>query len=212
MHGAAAAAAPEKAKVTPEQLANAFNNDHGDDYDDHDDDRHQLVSLNAFDLVSQCGGFMVDRMFCPEFFYTASAAPTDDAEKDTRSFSSKVGGAVLFGQSSMTVRNKSSKSYHYSSGCAPQDIIKKVYDALKDMNFTFADIEDHIIQQCSLKADLLSAKGMVGMFVQAFDVSPELSLVEIKRGKGDILEWNSAFTELMEKKIGQYLKTEPIEE
>jgi hypothetical protein len=39
-----------------------------------------------------------------------------------------------------------------------------------------------------------------------------LSLVEIKRGKGDILEWNSAFTELMEKKIGQYLKTEPIEE
>jgi serine/threonine protein kinase len=214
--GAAAAMgrSPAKANVTEAQLDAAFNHDNGDDYEDNEDDKKELITLNAFDLVSQCGGFMVDRMFCPEFFYTASAAPStsDDIERDKRSFSSKVGGTVLFGQSSMTVRNKSSKSYHYSTSCNPQDMIKKVYDALREMNFTFADTRDTILQQCSLKADLLSAKGMVGVFIQVFFVSPTLSLIEIKRGKGDILEWNTAFTELMEKKIGQHMNTEPLKE
>ncbi|RYY84784.1 hypothetical protein EON63_08620, partial [archaeon] len=42
----------------------------GDDDGDGDSDMpHTIPTLNAFDLVSQCGGFMLDKTFAPEIHY-----------------------------------------------------------------------------------------------------------------------------------------------
>lgn len=204
----AVATATPADNLTDAQLESAFSHEEHGDYEDIDDDKHHLVSLNTFDIISQCGGFMVDRMFCPEIFYTSAEKCTEEKQTAiTKSFSSKVGGAVLFGG----VRNKS-KSYHYSSDTPPQELIKLAYDALIDMNFQFPDTLDNIQQSCSFRCDLHSPKGMVGMVVQVYYVSPNLSLIEVKRGKGDILEWNNAFNELMEKKIGHVLNKPSIGE
>lgn len=111
---------------------------------------------------------------------------------------------MLFGG----IRNKS-KSYHYTSSCPPQELMKLIYDALGLLKFNFVDSLDNILQACSLKADLHSPKGMVGIVVQVYYVSPDLSLLEVKRGKGDILEWNNAFNELIVNKIGHVLNKPP---
>lgn len=196
--------------LTDDQLELAFSHEEHGDLEDADDEKHHLVTLNAFDIISQCGGFMVDRMFSPEIFYTSASTQTtteNAAEKEkilTKSFSSKVGGAVLFGG----IRNKS-KSYHYTSSCPPQELMKLIYDALGLLKFNFVDSLDNILQACSLKADLHSPKGMVGIVVQVYYVSPDLSLLEVKRGKGDILEWNNAFNELIVNKIGHVLNKPP---
>lgn len=51
-----------------------------------------------------------------------------------------------------------------------------------------------------IKATLLTAKGMIGMTIQIYSLSKSgsqpLSLVEVRRGKGDIMEFHNAFSEL----------------
>lgn len=51
-----------------------------------------------------------------------------------------------------------------------------------------------------IKATLLTAKGMIGMTIQIYCISKNsahpLSLVEVRRGKGDIMEFHNAFSEL----------------
>ena len=52
-----------------------------------------------------------------------------------------------------------------------------------------------------VKATLLTAKGMIGMTIQVYCVSKSsshpISLVEVRRGKGDIMEFHNAFSELI---------------
>lgn len=54
--------------------------------------------------------------------------------------------------------------------------------------------------QFKIKATLLTAKGMIGMTLQVYCISRSsahpLSLVEVRRGKGDIMEFHNAFSEL----------------
>jgi hypothetical protein len=40
------------------------------DFDDYVHEGAEPASLDAFDLVSHCGGFMLDKMFSPEIFYS----------------------------------------------------------------------------------------------------------------------------------------------
>lgn len=166
----------------------------GDDYEDNDypaDSNSKPVALNAFDLVSQCGGFMMDKLFSPEIFYATALGA--DAKPAT-------GGSLFAGKH---VKNK---SYQFtSSGVSPQELMKAVYDSLQSIGFDFESSKDGILQSCVLKGNLLSAKGMVGIFVQVFSVTPSLNLIEIKKGKGDILEWNNALTELVDKRIAHLI-------
>ena len=137
-------------------------------------------------------------MFSPEVFYEPAGAPAGGPG----SFYKQASGAVLFGGT-----KKSNKTFHCSSPCAPQELIRRVHDSLVEMDFTCADSAAEVQSSCSLRADKNTAKGMIGIFVQVFFVSPELSLVEIKRGKGDLMEWSLAFAELTEKRIGDLLNT-----
>lgn len=196
----------------------ANTNDEEEDNEDGDQHHHDVTALNAFDLVSQCGGFMLNKMFSPEYFYTATGHVGDstftDAGKgkggrDTYMTPPKsISGRVLFGSNRFAQK---SKSYHFTcSSVSPQELMGAIFDSLKEMNFDFNMSRKTIVHSGSLKANLISAKGMVGILIQVFIVSPSLCLLEIQRGKGDLMEWNNAFNELISKRIVHLINKAPL--
>ncbi len=173
-----------------------------ENYDDDYTSATGPVALNAFDLVSVCGGFLIDRMFSPEIFYSApgdaAAGATTAGGAAAKSYA-HLGGSILFGSNAA---NKG-KSYHFTAtNITPQALTHAVYDALAGMGFTFESDRAQCERLAIIQAQFLSAKGMVGMYVQAFTLTPALTLLEIRKGKGDILEWNNAYQELVERRIG----------
>eukprot|EP01038_Epipyxis_sp_PR26KG_P013526 gene13526-18146_t len=168
-----------------------------DDVDDHPDES-KPVALNAFDLISQCGGFMLDKMFSPEIFLKSDEASMMAQKKN----SFRVGGNILFGSQ---LNKKSNISHFTASNISPQDLSGRIYDELISLKFDFSDKRDLIIQSGIINGSLLSAKGMVGIRVQVFFISPGLNLVEISKGKGDLLEWNIIYSELVDRRIAELL-------
>eukprot|EP01033_Poteriospumella_lacustris_P001769 gene1769-1284_t len=200
-------ATSEPAAPTADQLEKAFSPDAGEYEDDeHEAEMTAPARLNAFDLVSQCGGLLIDRMFSPEIFYSApsggeaaAAAVTSNAAQ-AKSYAN-LGGTILFGANNA----KGVKAYHFTSHTSPQDLTHAIYDALQTMGFTFETERAKSEQIGIIRANFLSAKGMVGVYIQVFILTPTLSLLEIRKGKGDILEWNTAYSELVERKIGHLI-------
>lgn len=163
-----------------------------DDLEDAVHDGHEPVALNAFDVVSHCGGFMLDRMFSPEIFYSVPGMEGEETKK--------VGGAILFGASA------GKKCFHFTaSGISPQDLTTAVVGALAGLGFSFESPTEVMVRTGVMQARKHSPKGMLGMFLQAFTLSPGLSLLEIKKGKGDLLEWNAAYSELVDKRIAHLI-------
>lgn len=163
-----------------------------DDVDDDDDDKVSNkgpISLNAFDLINQCGGFLLDRMLTvPKI----------------------VGDLPKLGSfASLNIENKSSsfsgrntKNIHYTSSIPPVELISAVYQALINVGCTIQGSRLKASQSGKIHATKVTQKGMVAFFLQSFELCPSLSLLAIKRGKGDLLEWNSLFNEL----VDNYLK------
>ncbi len=181
-----------------------------EDFEDHDDAKQLSapVNLNAFDLVSQCGGFMLDRMFSPEIFYTAAADESSAKKSGEAAGASKsVGGTILFGSTYVKT-----KCYHFTSASSVEALSVALYEALESMGFDFEGSKDSIRQCGLMRASLLSAKGMLGMFIQVFTLSPTLTLLEIKKGKGDILEWNAAYSELVDKRVAHLINKPKVSE
>lgn len=193
---ATAGSAPSPTMPTDAQVEAAVGQEEAhDDLDDHVHEGSEPVKLNAFDLVSQSGGFMLDRMFSPEIFY--SVPGMERSESDAK----KVGGAILFGGSTAKT-----KTFHFTAtDISPQDLTAVAVQALQDMGFTFEKPVEVMTRTGVVQASKVSPKGMVGMLLQAFTVSPTLSLLEVKKGKGDLLEWNAVYSELVEKKLAHVL-------
>jgi hypothetical protein len=184
-------AAQMEAAVDHEETA------HDDLDDEHPHDGAEPAKLNAFDVVSQCGGFMLDRMFSPEIFYSVPGMEAGEEATEAK----KVGGAILFGGSTAKT-----KCFHFTAtGITPQDLTAQVVSALQDMGFSFERPVDVMVRTGVMQASKHSPKGMLGMFLQAFTLSPTLSLLEIKKGKGDLLEWNAAYSDLVEKRIAHLI-------
>jgi hypothetical protein len=195
-------AAPAPPSTTPSaaEMENAVKEETlGEDWDDGDYPKGltQPVTLNAFDLVSQCGGFLLDKTFRPEIFY---AAPADEAlPKPSRSSS---GQSVQAG----TVSGVRRKCFHFTaSNISAHDLAAAGYDALQDMGCDFDTPRETCLQTGVIRASLLSAKGMVGVGLQVFVLTPSLCLVEVKRGKGDIMEWSTAYAELIDRRLAHLL-------
>eukprot|EP00601_Ochromonadales_sp_CCMP2298_P005897 CAMPEP_0173194808 /NCGR_PEP_ID=MMETSP1141-20130122/14709_1 /TAXON_ID=483371 /ORGANISM="non described non described, Strain CCMP2298" /LENGTH=104 /DNA_ID=CAMNT_0014119275 /DNA_START=1 /DNA_END=315 /DNA_ORIENTATION=+ len=92
------------------------------------------------------------------------------------------------------------KVFHFTArDVNPSDLATAVVTHLEGMGFTFERNKEDMIRTGVVKASRGGAKGMVDILAQTFLVSPQMSLLEVKKGKGDILEWNHAFTELVQK-------------
>jgi len=171
--------------------------------------------LNAFDLVSQCGGFHLDRIFNPQTLQLTAAMggrkpPGDQAASPaqavaslpmTRSKSSRFGAA-----------SKQRDSVNFTSAVVPaEDLMKAVYEALTDMGFKFENSLEAAMNSGRLRANLMTAKGMVGIAFQVFTLCSTLSLLEIRRGKGDVFEWKNAYTELVDRRLAHLINQVPPE-
>ena len=143
---------------TEEQVEAAVSGMEHDALEDDDDDRWGALIgrtargpryLNAFDLVSQCGGFHLERIFNPQVLRTLqssqqvnsiSATGTDEALPDASVVTSQLrklrsSKSARFGQGSV---HKQRDSVNFTSSVASaEDLMKAVYEALQAMGFNF---------------------------------------------------------------------------
>jgi len=117
--------------------------------------------LNAFELVNQCGGFAIERMF-------------------------RTGSEF----------NQPRRVNQFTSHRAPQEIIEGVNRALLAMS-----CETRVFPEMfKIKATMLTPKNsMLGVVIRVYGLLESLQLVEVRRGKGDILEFHQFFQALMER-------------
>jgi serine/threonine protein kinase len=117
-------------------------------------------SLNAFDLISMCGGVALNRMFSTE--------SERKVQRNTQ-FLSTLSGPVILQQ-------------------------------IKDLLGKDARVKIDSYDETSLKirTTVETNKGPMGVNVQVYVLCPDLHLVEVRRGKGDIFEFYAYHTLLME--------------
>ena len=149
-------------------------------------------TLNVFDLVNQCGGFALDKIFNPAIYDTNLPDKT----------------------------NIKSNVFRYISELPPEIILKRLSDIITGIGFEMSSDNDSssskelssnsldptrssvcILNLTKIKAIKITSKGKIGLNAYAFVLSSSLSLLEIKRGKGDILEFMSIYTSVIEPEL-----------
>ena len=89
--------------------------------------------------------------------------------------------------------------------------MKGVYEALTGMGFTFENSVESAMTSGRLRSNLNSVKGTIGIAFQVFTLCGTLSLLEIRRGKGDVLEWKNAYSELVDRRLAHLINQIPVE-
>lgn len=180
--------------------------------------------LNAFDLVSHCGGFMIDKMFTPELFYQTEAKnisnhfsdgqnselPESQSKSENASSTNSLTKKTSFNSSILVSNNSFSKQaqrkcFHYTSSVAPLDLTKIILEEIKKIGFVTETPDEFCLTSGLIKAELLTVKGMVGLTIQCYLLTDDVTLLEIKKGKGDIFEFNKAYEELVEKRLSHLI-------
>lgn len=148
--------------------------------------------LNAFDLVNQIGGFALDRIIKISPVSSEVSMPL-------------TGRQITGGYSSSTLR--------FTSELEPVSLLDQLAVLLVDAGFLIADGEEisnpgdeqtrHGSHITKLKATIQTPRGLIGLHAFAFVLISGLSLLEIKRGKGDILEFYSVYSSLVSPQLVQ---------
>ena len=97
------------------------------------------------------------------------------------------------------------KVRQFTSSMPPLDVLRGIDAALQQMGCDTRLQTD----QFKGKGALLSSSGMIGIIVQSYAVSETVHLVEIRRGKGDILEYYKLFNDLVQNKISHLINLPP---
>ena len=162
--------------------------------------------LNAFDLVSQCGGFLLDRLFSPQTFREGSISSRGSPGATDNQHG---GGALWHGGAA----NRRTSNFHFSSPIAPPGaLIEAVYRAMVEMGFEIDGAGAEAAKSSGrMKGSLLTAKGMLGIGVQVYELCSTLTLLELRRGKGDLMEWSAAYNDLVDNRIA-HLINKPVSE
>ena len=175
--------------------------------------------LNAFDLINQCGGFALDKLFAPPVSVEKNESgqlvkrlsnkrmvggespmtemlSADDKRVLSRADSVRMGGAS----------NRRTGSYHYSSSVDPPMLMKGVYAALRAAGFSMLESVEEAIRSGKCRASLqIPAKGIVGINVFVYTLCSTLSLLEVCRARGDHLEWNTVYDDLVNNRIANLI-------
>jgi|TARA_B110000305_G_C19373322_1_gene605653 hypothetical protein len=64
-----------------------------------------------------------------------------------------------------------------------------------------------------IKACKMTPKGMIGVVLQVYTLEGDLQMVEVRRGKGDIMEYSAFYKDLTQNKIAHLIEevVEPAE-
>lgn len=132
--------------------------------------------MNAFDLINMCGGMALNRMFMQE------------AEKKVKRYN------------------------QFTSTMAPADILKHISDALTSLKAGNPDrlmadaaaTDPPIVNSETYKitAGQRTSKGLITIKAQVYVMAPNLHLIEMRRGRGDITEYSRFINELTAKLQG----------
>jgi hypothetical protein len=179
---AAATAPPTDLSDLPTPEEKRVDDEDNDIEDDDDDDdiiakdpaTGKLLPLNAFNLVPKAGGFLLERLFRPKDFAVIEGTATADA------------GNLKFDHAKRTNIHK------FTSNVNPADqLMKHVYESFASKGFTWKDSIEVACISGKASGSYLSPKGLVGVSIRCYDLCSTLSLLEIKKGKGDLLEWDN---------------------
>lgn len=93
------------------------------------------------------------------------------------------------------------KVRQFTSALPPLEVLTGIDQALQEMGC------DTRVQpeQFKAKGALLTSSGMIGIIIQSYALSDTVHLVEIRRGKGDILEYYKLFNDLVRNRIGHLI-------
>jgi hypothetical protein len=185
--------------------------------------------LNAFDLINQCGGFALDRLFAPQVDIATNKEGQLVKKVSSKGLlvhgASKLGAGVpalaeaklsederrlLNRQASVRFGGASSRrtgSFHFSSKVTPaESLMKGVYAALKGMGFELDASSEQCESTGKCKAVIrTAAKGTLGLHINVFSICSSLSLLEIRRGKGNLQEWNAIYDDLINNRIASLI-------
>jgi serine/threonine protein kinase len=93
--------------------------------------------------------------------------------------------------------------FHYSSNfCPPSRLMQSVISALQDMQCEVSVANDDPLK---VRATLLTPKGMIGLTIEVFSLLDSLCLLEIRRGKGDIMEFHEFISDLIGRRIASVI-------
>ena len=178
--------------------------------------------LNAFDLINQCGGFALDKLFAPHLdiqqnehghlvrkMSSKSAMSTGSPAKAEAKLNSAE-RLMLSRQESVRFGGASSRrtgSFHFSSKIVPaENLMKQLYEIMKSMGFEM----DDTMSRCESSGKCVgnirtAAKGTLGLTAYVYTLCSNLSLLELRRGHGDLLEWNSIYGNLINNRIAHLI-------
>lgn len=109
--------------------------------------------------------------------------------------------------------DRAKRTFQFPSPLPADDLMQTVKTALVTQGFEVGSGGEGGDDPYKAKATLLTAKGQIGLGLQVYglegDETGSLSLLELRRGKGDILEFHTAFTELIETRMASYLVLRP---
>jgi len=92
------------------------------------------------------------------------------------------------------------RSHQFTSNYSPKDIMDRMKTIFEEMGCELGVFASSF----KIKAALMTAKGMIGVVIQVYSVSKSLNMLEIRRGKGDILEYHIFFKDL-ENRLGDLI-------
>lgn len=168
--------------------------DANEEEDENDDDIGAKSSsvrpmpLNAFNLVPKAGGFLLERLFAPDKF--ANIQPTEATNPD----SVGAAGIIRYGIS------RKAKTHKYTSHVTPpEDLFKIVYNLFVEKGFSFTSTCEETSTVGRAKGSIITARGGVGVSLAVYELCNSLSLMEISKGKGDLLEWDNIFKDIEDK-------------
>jgi len=93
------------------------------------------------------------------------------------------------------------RAHQFTSNYPPRDIIDRMATIFQEMECELRVFASSL----KIKAALMTPKGMIGVVVQIYVISDSLSIFEIRRGKGDILEYHKFYKELVDNRLGDLI-------
>lgn len=141
---------------------------------------------------------------------TSPGPPPHIAEDKSDKSLSSSDRNLLTTKASMRFGGASSRrtgSYHFSSKIVPaQNLLSSIYNVMKEMKFEMEDTLDTSAASGKCRGTLMTAaKGKLGISVYVYTVCSSLSLCEIRRAQGDLLEWQSVYDDLINSKLSHLI-------
>ena len=92
--------------------------------------------------------------------------------------------------------------FQFKSRGEPAAIVKSISETLGEMECEMKVFEENN----KIKACRMTPKGMIGVVLQVYTLEGDLQMVEVRRGKGDIMEYSNFYNDLVKNKIAHLIE------